>query len=157
MRSPSLRLTPDLCPRTYWLLYQYRPFWHMHPITSHHREEAHVVLCVGPEQLRGSDFHPKLSFAPHTDPMVWFWASYHFPPQRRGTCCTCPWPWTSQWVNFDPKIKFFTSYWLCGVILSILSLPTTEKRYMFPSLVSLSPKFTEDRTSKQWQPFSNTF
>ena len=40
------------------------------PITFHHREEAHVVLRVGPELLRGYDLHQNLSFAPHTDPVV---------------------------------------------------------------------------------------
>ena len=40
------------------------------PITSPHREEAHVVLPDGPEQLRGSDLIQLLSFAPHSNLVV---------------------------------------------------------------------------------------
>ena len=39
-------------------------------ITSHHREDAHVVLPDGPEQLRGSDLISKLSFPPNNNPVV---------------------------------------------------------------------------------------
>ena len=42
------------------------------PITSHHREEAHVLLPNDPEQLRQSDLIPILSFVPYINPVVSF-------------------------------------------------------------------------------------
>ena len=40
------------------------------PITSHHREEAHVLLPNDPEQFHQSDLIPTLSYAPDINSLV---------------------------------------------------------------------------------------
>ena len=93
------------------------------PLTAHHREEAHVVLPNDPEQLCQSDSIQTLNFVPYINPMVWFWASYCFPPQRRATCCSPWWPWTpsslsthlTKWmqnirITYSSHIRTFELY-----------------------------------------------
>ena len=90
-------------------------------IICHHREEAHVLLPNDPEQLRQSDLIPTLSFVPYINPVVPFWASYHFPSQRTGTCCTLWRPWTpsslsthlTKWkMNIRiTYVSHFRTYW----------------------------------------------
>ena len=109
------------------------------PIT----EKRHIFYSLWPWTIPSVQFGTSIKFctsflrcgviSPHFYSEVWFWASFHFPPQKRGKCSTPPWPWTIPSVWFDTNIKFCTSYLLCGVILSRLALPTTEKRYMLYS------------------------